>query len=129
MYLAKHEDMTRATVRLLGWLVIAHGLSHAALALRGGFTASVWNDAIPVVLYAIGMLGLVAGGLGLLGVRPLDAAVGPLLVLAAGLSFVAITQFGEPALWFGGLCDLVLLPIGVWRGYTGWPAGLVNAPD
>ena len=114
--------MTLAVVRVLGWLVVAHGLSHAILAVRGGWTASLWIDAIPTALYAVGMVGFLSAGAGLLGVRPLDAAIGPLLVLASGLSLVAIVQFGQPALWFGGLCDAGLLVIGLWRGYTGWPA-------
>lgn len=113
--------MTAAMTSALGWLVIAHGLSHLMLALRQGLAASVWIDAIPAVLYATGMVGFVAAGLGLLGLRPLNAGVGPVLVLASGLSLVAIVQFGDPALWFGGVCDVGLLALGIWRGYTGWP--------
>lgn len=114
--------MTPRIVRVLGWLVIGHGVSHATLAWHVGWTATVWIDAIPAALYAIGMIGFLSAGAGLLGVHPLDTAVGPLLVLASGLSFVAIVQFGDPVLWFGGFCDVGLLAIGVWRGYRGWPA-------
>jgi hypothetical protein len=116
--------MTPAVIRMLGWLVIAHGLSHAVLAIHGGLTATLWVDAIPVGLYAIGMIGFVSAGLGLLGLHPFVSALGPLLVLASGLSLVAVAQFGESALWFGGFCDAALLLIGVWRGYSGWPAHL-----
>jgi hypothetical protein len=115
------KTMTTVIMSVLGWLVIAHGLSHLILALQQGLTASLWIDAIPVALYAIGMIGFLAAGLGLLGVGPLRAAIGPLLVLASGLSLVAVVQFGNPALWFGGFCDAGLLAIGIWRGYSGWP--------
>lgn len=53
--------------------------------------------------------------LSLLGLRPLDRAISPLLVLSSGLSIVAIVRLGDPGLWFGGVCDMALLLIGVWR--------------
>ena len=115
--------MALGMVRILGWLVIAHGLSHAVLPLRGSLApAMLINDWTPVGLYSIGMVGFVAAGLGLLGLRPLDRAISPLLVLASGLSLVAIVRFADPSLWFGGACDIALLLLGLWRAYGGWPA-------
>lgn len=110
-------------VRVLGWLVIAHGLSHAVLPLRGS-TAPAWliEDWVPVGLYMIGMVGFVGAGLGMLGLRPLDRAISPVLVLASGLSLVAIVRLGDPTLWFGAGVDAGLLVIGLWRAYGGWPA-------
>jgi hypothetical protein len=67
------------------------------------------------------MVGLVAAGLGLLGLRPLDVAISPVLVLASGLSLIAIVRFSDSSLWFGGACDVALLLIGLWRAYGGWP--------
>jgi hypothetical protein len=116
--------MTPAKMRVLGWLVLAHGVLHATLVFQQGLTPLLWTDAIPAALYATSMIGLLIAGLGLVGVRCVDAAVGPLLVLASGLSLVAIAKFGEPVSWLGGVCVAVLLVIGVWRGYTGWPAHL-----
>jgi hypothetical protein len=117
------KSMTLTLIRALGWLVIAHGLSHAVLPLRGSIApALLVNDWIPVGLYAIGMIGFVAAGLGLLGYKPLDRAISPLLVLASGLSLVAIVRFADPGLWFGGACDAALLVLGLWRSYAGWPA-------
>src|SRR5687768_4033862 len=108
--------MTLGIVRALGWLVIAHGLSHAVLPLRGSLAPAMQiDDWMPVGLYAIGMVGFVAAGLGLLGLRPLDRAISPLLVLASGLSLVAIVRFADPTLWFGAVCDAALLVIGLWR--------------
>jgi hypothetical protein len=114
--------MALGIVRVLGWLVIAHGLSHAVLPLRGSLApALLINDWTPVGLYGVGMVGFVAAGLGLLGLRPLDRAISPLLVLASGLSLVAIVRFADPSLWFGAACDGALLLIGLWRAYGGWP--------
>jgi hypothetical protein len=114
--------MALGTVRVLGWIVIAHGLSHAVLPLRGSLApAMLIGDWTPVLLYAIAMAGFVAAGLGLLGLRPLDRAISPLLVLASGLSLVAIARFNDPSLWFGGTIDAALLMTGLWRAYGGWP--------
>lgn len=114
--------MTLRVVRVLGWLVIAHGLSHAVLPLRGSLGPAVMiDDWVPAGLYAIGMVGFVAAGLGILGLRPLDRAISPLLVLASGLSLVALARFADPTLWFGAVCSGALLGIGLWRAYGGWP--------
>jgi hypothetical protein len=114
--------MALGIVRVLGWLVIAHGVSHAVLPLRGSLAPGMMiNDWVPVGLYAVGMVGFVAAGLGLLGLRPLDRAISPLLVLASGLSLVAIARFADPTLWFGAVCDVALLVLGLWRAYGGWP--------
>lgn len=115
--------MALGMARVLGWLVIAHGLSHAVLPLRGSLApAMLVDDWTPVGLYGIGMVGFVAAGLGLLGLRPFDRAISPLLVLASGLSLVAIVRFADPSLWFGAVSDVLLLLIGLWRAYGGWPA-------
>jgi hypothetical protein len=113
--------MTAATARVLGWFVIAHGLAHSALAVHYGLLAAVWIDALPVVLFIVAMMAFLAAGFGLLQMRPLNATVAPMLVLASGLSLVAILQSGEPALWVGAACDAALLMSGWWRGYRGWP--------
>jgi hypothetical protein len=115
--------MAPGMVRALGWLVIADGLSHAVLPMRGWLapTLSI-DDWTPVGLYGVGMVGLLAAGSGLLGLRPLDRAISPLLVLASGLSLVAIARLADPILWFGAACDVVLLLVGLWRARGGWPA-------
>lgn len=114
--------MALTLVRILGWLVIAHGLSHAVLPMRGFLAYQAWDgDLMPAALYSVSMVGFVAAGLGLLGVRPLDRAISPLLVLASAWSLVALFVLGDSRLWFGAVCDLALLPIGLWRGYAGWP--------
>ena len=114
--------MTLGVVRTLGWLVIAHGLSHAVLPLRGSLAPSyAMNDWMPVGLYMIAMIGFVVTGLGILGLRPLDAVISPVLVLSSGLSLVAIVRLGDPTLWAGGVFDVPLLLLALWQGYSGWP--------
>jgi hypothetical protein len=114
--------MARAMVRVLGWLVIAHGVSHAVLPWRGSLTPGLMTeDWVPVGLYGVAMVAFAAAGLGLLGLRPFNRTISPLLVLAAGLSLVAIVRFADPTLWFGAVCDVVLLILGLWRAHGGWP--------
>ena len=113
--------MGLGVVRVLGWLVIAHGLSHAVLPLRGSLAPSLVGDWIPALLYACALVGFLAAGLGLLGLEPLDRAISPVLVLSSGLSLVAIARFGDPGLWFGAIGDVSLLGLGLWRAYEGWP--------
>jgi azurin len=115
--------MTLTMVRILGWLVIAHGLGHAVLPMRGSLAPMLTSgDWVPAALYGACMVGFVAAGLGLLGQRPFDRAVSPLLVVASAWSLVAIFRFGDPNLWFGALCDAGLLLVGLWRAFAGWPA-------
>ena len=53
----------------LGLLVLAHGLAHAALPLRGWFDpARIGLDFTPVLIYWMAVIGFTLGGLGLLGV-------------------------------------------------------------
>ena len=115
--------MTLWVVRVLGWLVIAHGLTHAVLPLRGSTAPALTSgDWVPAGLYIIAMVGFRRRRARSLGLRPLDAAIGPLLVLSSGLSLVAISRLGDPTLWAGGAVDVALLLLGLWRGYGGWPA-------
>ena len=109
--------------RILGWLVIAHGLSHAVLPMRGSPGVMQWrDDGMPIVLYGVSMIGFVAAGLGMLGQRPFERVISPLLVVASGWSLVAILVFEDPGLWMGAVFDAALLLIGLWRAFAGWPA-------
>jgi azurin len=112
--------MSLTIVRTLGWLAIAHGLSHAVLPMRGSLPLT-GGDAMPVFLWGISMVGFVAAGLGLLGQRPFDRVISPLLVLASAYSLIALFVLGDPGLWFGAALDVPLLIIGLWRGWAGWP--------
>lgn len=114
--------MTLTMVRILGWLVIAHGLSHAVLPMRGSLAPALAGDWMPIALFGVSTVGFVAAGLGLLGVRPLNLAISPLLVLASAWSFVAILVLGDSSLAIGAACDVALLLVGLWRAWGGWPS-------
>jgi hypothetical protein len=86
------------------------------------------DDWVPVGLYMIAMLGFVIAGVGMLGLRPFDRTISPVLVLASGLSLVAIARLGDSSLWFGGAFDVALLLLGLWRGYGGWPVHPSHGP-
>ena len=113
--------MTLAMVRILGWLVIAHGLSHAVLPMRGSLEPTLTGDWVPIALYGVSMVGFVAAGLGILGLRPLNRVISPLLVLSSAWSLLAIARLGDTSLWPGGASDVGLLLVGLWRAFSGWP--------
>lgn len=114
--------MSLTLVRILGWLVIAHGLSHAVLPMRGFLEPVLRGDWMRVGLYGVGTVGFVGAGLGLLGVRGLDRVISPLLLLSSAWSLVAIFTLGDPELWFGAVSDIALILIGLWRAFAGWPS-------
>lgn len=95
-------------------IVIAHGLAHSVLPLRGWMQPDMfdWNF-MPMLLYAVAMLGFTVAGLGLLGISPFRAAVRPCLVLASAYSLVAIFAAGQGDLWWGAVLDGVLLLTGL----------------
>jgi azurin len=113
--------MTLAITRILGWLTIAHGLSHAVLPMRGSLDPTT-GDWMPIALFGVSTVGFVAAGLGLLGLRPLDRVVSPLLVLSSAWSLVAIARHGAQGLWIGAACDIALILVGLWRAFSGWPS-------
>jgi hypothetical protein len=115
----------------LGLLVIAHGLAHAVLPLRGWLQPDLLeNDAMPLILYGVAVMGFTTAGIGLLGVTPFTVVVRPALVLASAYSLIAIYTFGAGDLWWGAALDAVLLLAGltgIYRrlpigpGHPGWP--------
>ena len=110
--------------RALAMLVIAHGLAHAVLPLRGGLDPAILRDNfMPVILYGVAVLGFTTAGIGLFGVRPFTAVVRPFLVVASVYSLVAILTMGQGELWWGTALDLVLLLTGLTGIYRRLPQG------
>jgi uncharacterized protein YndB with AHSA1/START domain len=106
----------------LGCLVVAHGLAHAVMPLRGWMDpARLALDFTPVLLYTIVVAGFTLAGLGLLGVRRLEGVVRPALVLASGYSLVSIWVMGAGGLWWGRSLDVVLLLTGLSGVYRSLP--------
>lgn len=103
--------------------VIAHGLAHAVLPMRGWMNPELLSkDFMPVVLYGVAILGFAAAGIGVLGVRPFSAATQPLMVIASTYSLVALWRMGHGDLWWGGAVDVALLLAGLTGAYQYLPA-------
>ena len=110
--------------RAFGVFVIAHGLAHAVLPLRGWLYPNLLEtDSMPLILYGVAVLGFAIAGIGLLGVHPFTVAVRPLLVLASAYSGIALFTFGASDLWWGIAVDAVLLLIGLTGVYRHLPQG------
>ncbi|MGE0362495.1 MAG: hypothetical protein AB7H93_24560 [Vicinamibacterales bacterium] len=114
--------MSQRVTRGFGWLAIAHGLALAVLPLRGlaadAVPAGNW---LPVLFYAVGMLGFVGAGLALLGLLPMRRFASPMLVLAAVYSLVGMSIIGLRGVQIGAALSFVFLFVGLWRGAAGWP--------
>lgn len=105
--MALNRDTAR---RALAALLLAHALGHALPGMRvldtvSGATGLVPAPLIPLALvtaiFALTLSGLLAGGLGMLGVRPFDAV--PRHLIAAGLTASTLLLVGlKPAsAWIG----------------------------
>jgi hypothetical protein len=93
-------------------LVIAHGLAHTVLPMRGWMNPeSLGKDFMPVILYGVAVLGYLIAGIGLLGVRPFTHVLRPVMVVAASYSLVALWRMGHGDLWWGAAVDVVLLVV------------------
>jgi fumarate reductase subunit D len=115
---------TPALRRALALLVIAHGLGHAVLPLRGWMRPDMLDkDFMPLILYGTAVLGFTTAGIGLFGLTPFSAVVRPALVLASGYSLVALFTFGAGDLWWAAALDVVLLLIGLTGIYRRLPTG------
>lgn len=102
--------------------VIAHGLAHAVLPMRGLLDpVSLERDLMPAILYGVAFVGFLIAGMGILSIRPFTAITRPALVVAAGWSLVAIFRLGDPGLWPGVVIDLALMFTGLTGVYQGMP--------
>lgn len=98
----------------LGLFLIAHGLAHAVLPLRGWMDPErLTRDFMPLALYSVAVLGFTSAGLGMFGVRPFKSIIRPAMVLAAAYSLVAIYVMGHGDLWWGARVDGALLLVGL----------------
>lgn len=110
--------------RALGLLVIAHGLAHAVMPLRGWMEPDMLQrNFMPLILYGTAVLGFTTAGIGLLGLTPFTAVVRPALVLASVYSLVAIFIMNAGDLWWGAALDVVLLLTALTGIYRKLPIG------
>lgn len=113
----------------LALLVIAHGLAHAVLPLRGWMDPDMFQrDFMPLILYGVAVLGFTTAGIGLLGVTPFAAIVRPALVVSSAYSLIAIWRMGAGDLWWGAGFDVVLFFTGLIGLYQRLPAPRAHGP-
>jgi len=112
----------------LGVFLIAHGLAHSVMPLRGWMDPERLSlDFMPLVLYSVAVIGFIGAGLGVLAVRPFTSVARPAMVVASVYSLVAIFVMGHGDLWWGAQTDAVMLMVGLTGIYrklpTRQPAG------
>lgn len=106
-----------------GLFVVAHGLAHAVLPLRGWLDPGLPGLEFLLILYGVAVVGFTVAGLGVFGVRPFTAMMRPALVLASAYSLIAISVMGSGGLWWGAGVDIALFLIGVSGIYRYLPSG------
>lgn len=97
--------------RVIGILLLAHGLAHAA---AGVWASGMEHGWLAIVLWAIATSNLVGAGLGLLGARGLRAAWRQLAIAGAVASLMMLSLFVQTTLIPGLLIDLGVILI-AWR--------------
>ena len=92
--------------RLLGSLLVLHGIAHAAAGIWATPVGPTW---FVTLLWFVAMVGFVAAGAGLIGVRKLDDLWLPIAVAAAVASILLIARYPTPATLVGSAIDGALL--------------------
>jgi hypothetical protein len=88
---------------------VLHGLGHAVLPMRA--TEVPAPGALPpatTLFYVVAMVGFVAAGLGILGVRPLSRAVIPIVAAAGFAGLAAQLAAAQAGFWPGVVLSLTL---------------------
>jgi hypothetical protein len=96
-----------------GLFVIAHGLAHAVLPMRGWIDPASTTSAIPLIFYCVTVVGFTIAGLGIFGVRPFAPLLRPALVLASAYSLIALVLMTPGNLRLPAFFDLILFIVGV----------------
>ena len=92
--------------RLLGSVLILHGLAHAAAGIWATPVGPTW---FVTLLWWIAMTGFVAAGAGLFGVRKLDVLWLRVATMAAVASILLIARYPTPATLLGSAIDGAVL--------------------
>jgi hypothetical protein len=103
--------MARTFARIaLGTALVLHGLGNAVLPLRGvdQLGPGQWSAWI-IVLYELAILGFVAAGLGVLGIRMLRRVAREAAIVSGAASLIGWFELGQRDLWLGLILN-VLLP-------------------
>jgi hypothetical protein len=101
--------MTILARMALGIALVLHGLANAVFPLRGLGALSPGEWSLPMaILVAVAIVGFVAAGLGVLGVRPLTRVVLETVFAAGAASLVAHALLGDGDLWTGVVLTVTL---------------------
>jgi hypothetical protein len=92
--------------RLLGFLLVIHGLAHAGAGMWATRSAPPW---VTTTLWIIATTGFVLAGAGLLGVSRLDVRWRPLAASAAATSLALLALSWHPVLMIGAVVDAAIL--------------------
>lgn len=92
--------------RLLGSVLVLHGLAHAAAGIWATPLGPTW---FVTLLWWTAMVGFVAAGAGLIGVRKLDELWLPIATTAAVASILLIARYPTPATLAGSAIDGAVL--------------------
>ena len=97
--------------RIIGSLLVLHGLAHAAAGIRASGMDHGW---VAIILWIIATSNLVAAGLGLLGTRGLNVAWRPLAATGAIASILLLLGFLRTDFMPGIAIDLAVV-LAAWR--------------
>ena len=89
--------------------------------MSGWIPATLALDFMPLILFAVAVLGFITGGLGVIGLRPFSSMMRPAMVLASAYSLVLIWRFGQGDLWWGAAVDAALFLTGLTAAYRHLP--------
>ena len=92
--------------RLLGFLLVIHGLAHSGAGMWATRSAPTW---VTTTLWLIATTGFVLAGGGLLGAPRLDVRWRLLAAIAATASLALVARFWHPVLMIGAAIDAAIL--------------------
>jgi hypothetical protein len=112
-------ELNRTTARrFVGLLLLVHALGHALPGMRvldvvagttGAPPAPTLSILIVASIFALTMAALVAGALGLLGVRPFERIPGPLAAAGLTASVLLLVALRPPSAWVGVVLTAVFV--------------------
>jgi peptidoglycan/LPS O-acetylase OafA/YrhL len=110
---------------IIGIVILLHGLAHASLASWAS-DGPMW---ITTPLWFLAMIGYLAAGFGILGLRALRMDWVAALIVATGASITLVALFGDPKLPPVILIDLAVGAVAfIWhaRGRVHWASTRQN---
>jgi len=102
--------MARRSARTaLGIALVLHGLGNAVLPLRGvdHLAPGQWSAGV-ILFYEVAILGFIAAGLGVLGIRILRGVAGEVAMVSGAASLMAWVELGQRDLWLGMMLSALL---------------------